>query len=191
MKQEDCLLKLRLPGVAEFSIYGPLPQARRFASPALARTSIQSAHFAAQLCVLSEVVEGGRSIATNPFIFEQTPYQFDLALEAIDGPEVRMLLRGTDLLDGRRRIGPQPAYAIPVNFQSEVGFTEIELWRGTVRHFVLRSKFFRPSSTTGSDLLELRADLQMEVRSLLFELYGRTFRYFGVEAGAGQTTSTG
>ena len=60
MKPEGDLITLKLPGVAEFSIVGPLPEANLTGSPALARTiliSMQSGT-SAMLTVLSELIEG-------------------------------------------------------------------------------------------------------------------------------------
>ena len=181
MKPEGDLITLSLPGVADFSIFGPTPEASLTASPALARTSLTSIQngTSAKLSVLSESIEGSRSISTVPFLFEQTTYQFHLVVEATSGPPVKMLLRGTDLLAGRRRIGTQEAYAVPVNFQSEVGYTDLEVWRGETRLFALRLEVFPTKLDYRTDLLELRADLQLEVRSLVFELYGRTFQMLG------------
>jgi uncharacterized protein len=179
MIPESDLLSLTVSGVAEFSIIGPLPDNLLAASPALARTSLTSSRSGAllKLCVLSEVIEGSRSVSTSPFLFEQTTYQFHLVIDAVSGPPVRMLLRGADLLAGRYRVGKvQEAYAVPVNFQSEVGYTDLELWRGDERLFALRLEVFPTKLDYRTDLLELRADLQMEVRDLVFELYGRTFQ---------------
>ena len=178
MKAEGDILTLTLAGVAEFSIFGPPPVDRVATSLALARTSLTSVGTvtSVKLSVLSEFIEGSRSVSTTPFLFEQTTYQFHLVVEAGNGPPVKMLLRGSDLLAGRRRIGTQEAYAVPVNFQSEVGYTDIEVWRGEVRLFALRLEVFPTKLDYRTDLLELRADLQMEVRSLVFELYGKTFQ---------------
>ncbi|MGI8604460.1 MAG: DUF2357 domain-containing protein [Verrucomicrobiales bacterium] len=177
MTGEHNLLTLSLPGVAEFSIHGPPPDLSHGASPALALTNLTTVATgaASKLCVLSESIKG-RSVRTIPFLFEQTVYQFHLALEGSGGLPTRMLLRGTDLLTGRCRIGSQEAYAIPVNFQSEIGYTDLEAWRGSVRLFALRLEVFPTKLDYRTDLFELRADLQMEVRSLIFELYGRTFQ---------------
>lgn len=178
MKPDGELLSVTLPGVAEFSIHGPPPSVDRIASPALARTSLtlNSTGTTVKMSVLSEEIEGSRSASTAPYLFEQTTYQFHLALVTAGGPATKMLLRGTDLLAGRRRIGAQEAYAVPVNFQSEVGYTDMEIWCGERRLFALRLEVFPTKLDYRTDLLELRADLQMEVRSLVFELYGRTFQ---------------
>lgn len=178
MKAEGDLLTLTLPGVAEFSILGPIPDEHLTASPALARTSVTSVGTgtAVKLSVLSELIAGNRSVSTVPFLFEQTTYQFHLVIETSGGPPVKMLLRGSDLLAGRRRIGTQEAYVVPVNFQSEVGYTDLEVCRGEERLFALRLEVFPTKLDYRTDLLELRADLQMEVRDLVFELYGRTFQ---------------
>lgn len=178
MKPESDLIKLTLPGVVEFSIFGTTPEANLTSSPALARTNLTSIQngASAMLSVLAETVDGSRSISTVPFLFEQTTYQFHLVVEGTSGPAVKMLLRGTDLLAGRRRIGTQEVYAVPVNFQSEVGYTDLEVWRGELRIFALRLEVFPTKLDYRTDLFELRADLQMEVRSLVFELYGRTFQ---------------
>ena len=178
MKVEAELLVLKLPGVADFLIYGAAPRNAQAASPALARTSVIHAatNMAVQLSVLSESSNGGRWATTTPFLFEQTNYQFNLAIHFADKREPRLLLRGQDLLAGRRRIGTHHAYSVPVNFQSEVGYTDVELWLGSERLFTLRVEVFPTKLDYRTDLLELRADLQMEVRSLVFELYGRTFQ---------------
>ncbi len=65
---------------------------------------------------------------------------------------------------------------MPINFQSEVGYTDVELWLGPQRFFTLRLEVFPTKLDYRTDLLELRADLQMEVRALVFELCGRTFQ---------------
>ena len=178
MKPEAELLSLSLPGLAEFTILGPWPKERSMATPALAKTVLtpvaQSAPF--QLGILSEPAAGERCLATVPFLFEQTTYQFNLALHGSEKLSVRFLLRGHDLLSNRKQIGTQRVYSIPVNFQSEVGYTDIELWFGEQRMFALRLEVFPTKLDYRTDLLELRADLQMEVRALVFELYGRTFQ---------------
>lgn len=178
MKPDGDLLTLTVSGVAAFSIIGPQPDTLLTSSPALARTSLTSngTGTSVNLCVLSETIEGSRSASTIPFLFEQTTYQFQLVVEATKGPPVKMLLSGTNLLAGRHRIGTQEAYVVPVNFQSEVGYTDVEVWRGELRLFALRLEVFPTKLDYRTDLLELRADLQMEVRDLVFELYGRTFQ---------------
>ena len=178
MSAEAELLAVKLPGLATFSISGPTPRERRATSPTLARTTVSHTGNAAivELSVLSESANGGRAAMTIPFLFEQTAYLFNLGVEAGDESKPRLLLRGQDLLVGRRRIGGHHAYSIPVNFQSEVGYTDVELWLGSRRCFTLRLEVFPTKLDYRTDLLELRADLQMEVRSLVFELYGRTFQ---------------
>ena len=178
MSAEAELLAVKLPGLATFSICGPMPRERRASSPTLARTTVMHTGNAAivELSVLSEPVNGGRTATTIPLLFEQTAYLFNLAVEAGDECKPRLLLRGHDLLSGRRRIGGHHAYSVPVNFQSEVGYTDVELWLGSRRCFTLRLEVFPTKLDYRTDLLELRADLQMEVRSLVFELYGRTFQ---------------
>ena len=183
MAVENDLLSLRLPDVAEFSISGPMPRFRPSSSPALARTLLQCTNRYAELRVLSEAVPGGSSASTIPFLFEQTAYYFNLVFQDSSNSNIRLLLRGTDLLAGRRRLGSQQAYVVPVNFQSEIGFTDIEAWQGSVRIFSLRLEVFPTKLDYRTDLLELRADLQMEVRSLVFELYGRTFQMLRRGAG--------
>lgn len=177
MKAETELLSVRLPGLADFAIRGPLPLLRAGTSPALAHTSVVHVEAALlQLRVLSEDESGNRSSKTTPFLFEQTDYQFDLALHHVEERQPRLLLRGQDLLVGRKRIGNHHAYSVAVNFQSEIGFTDIELWIAGKRLFALRVEVFPTKLDYRTDLFELRADLQLEVRSLVFELYGRTFQ---------------
>jgi hypothetical protein len=178
MSAEAELLEVKLPGLATFSVFGPTPRQRRATSPTLARTSVSHTGYAAivELSVLSESATGGRTATTIPFLFEQTAYLFDLAVETGDECKPRLLLRGQDLLVGRRRIGGLHAYSVPVNFQSQVGYTDVELWLDSRRCFTLRLEVFPTKLDYRTDLLELRADLQMEVRSLVFELYGRTFQ---------------
>jgi len=185
MKADLELLLVVLPGLADFSICGPWPRERRGSTPALARTSLINAgkSTATQFSVLSESVTSGRSVATLPFLFEQTQYQFNLAVHVAEACEPRLLVRGQDLLAGRKRIGSHYAYSVPVNFQSEVGYTDVELWIGTRRLFTLRLEVFPTKLDYRTDLLELRADLQMEVRALVFELYGRTFQKLHRKAG--------
>jgi hypothetical protein len=177
MKGEAELLLVKFPGLADFSIWGPSPVERR-TSPALAQTSLLSAGKSAaiEFRVLSEAAGTGRSATTLPFLFEQTQYQFTLALHLEDGRKPRLLLRGQDLLAGRKRIGLHRAYSVPINFQSEIGYTDVELWLGSQRLFTLRLEVFPTKIDYRTDLLELRADLQMEVRALVFELYGQTFQ---------------
>ena len=178
MSAEAELLALKLPGLATFLVFGSTPREHRATSPTFARTSVSNIGNAAivELSVLSESANGGRIATTIPFLFEQTAYLFNLALHAGDESKPRLLLRGQDLLVGRRRIGDLNAYSVPVNFQSEVGYTDVELWLGSRRCFTLRLEVFPTKLDYRTDLLELRADLQMEVRSLVFELYGRTFQ---------------
>ncbi len=178
MSAEAELLVVKLPGLATFSISGPIPRERRATTPTFARTTLSHTGNAAvvELSVLSESTSAGRTATTIPFLFEQTGYLFNLALHTDQRSDPRLLLRGQDLLAGRRRIGGLHAYSVPVNFQSEVGYTDVELWTGSSRIFVLRLEVFPTKLDYRTDLLELRADLQMEVRSLVFELYGRTFQ---------------
>jgi hypothetical protein len=178
MSAEAELLVVKLPGLATFSISGPTPRERSAASPTIARTSVSHTGNTAmvELSVLSQPANGGRTATTNPFLFEQTAYLFNLAVDIADECKPRLLLRGQDLIAGRRRIGGHHAYSVPVNFQSEVGYTDVELWLGSRRCFALRLEVFPTKLDYRTDLLELRADLQMEVRSLVFELYGRTFQ---------------
>jgi len=172
------LVALTLPRIADFTIIGPAPGERRASSPTLAQTNLLHTSSAAvvELSVLSTPVEGGRSVTTIPFLFEQTAYRFDLALHGSEDCKPQLLLRGHDLLAIRKRIGGLHVYSVPVNFQSQVGYTDIELWLNNRRCFTLRLEVFPTKLDYRTDLLELRADLQMEVRSLVFELYGKTFQ---------------
>jgi hypothetical protein len=178
MKPEVELLTLKLPGAVDFSISGPAPREQRGASPSLACTSLLHAgkSEAIDLRVLSEPGHSARTVATPPFLFEQTQYQFNLAIHLADTPRPRLLLHGQDQLAGKKKIGEHQAYSVPINFQSEVGYTDIELWLGPQRFFTLRLEVFPTKLDYRTDLLELRADLQMEVRALVFELCGRTFQ---------------
>ena len=178
MSVEVELVALTLPGVADFTIVGPAPNERRASSPTLARTNLLHTSPAAvvEFSVLSTSVDGGRSATTIPFLFEQTAYRFDLALHGSDDCNPRLLLRGQDLLATRKRISGLHVYSVPVNFQSQVGYTDIELWLSHRRCFTLRLEVFPTKLDYRTDLLELRADLQMEVRSLVFQLHGNTFQ---------------
>lgn len=178
MGAEVELVALTLPEVADFTIIGPAPRERRASSPALARTNLLYTSSAAvvELSVLSTSVEGSRSATTIPFLFEQTAYRFDLALHGSKDGKPQLLLRGQDLLATRKPIGGSNLYSVPVNFESQVGYTDIELWLSNRRCFTLRLEVFPTKLDYRTDLLELRADLQMEVRSLVFELYGKTFQ---------------
>jgi hypothetical protein len=178
MKPEVELLSLKLPGAVDFSISGPAPREQRGASPSLARTSLLHAgkSEAIEFRILAEAGHNARTAATPPFLFEQTQYQFNLAIHLPDAPRPRLLLHGQDQLAGKKKIGEFQAYSVPINFQSEVGYTDIELWLGPQRFFTLRLEVFPTKLDYRTDLLELRADLQMEVRALVFELCGRTFQ---------------
>jgi hypothetical protein len=178
VKPDAELLSLILPGLAEFSISGPTPRERTVATPALAKTILLHAvrYAPPRLSILGEPTADNRSSATVPFLYEQTAYQFNLALHNAEDLNARLLLRGQNLLANRKRIGAHQAYSVPVNFQSEIGYTEVELWLGEKRMFALRLEVFPTKLDYRTDLLELRADLQMEVRALVFELYGRTFQ---------------
>ncbi len=179
MKSEEVeLLFLRLPEAVDFSICGPAPREQLGASPSLARTSLLHAgkSEAIEFRVLTEAGANVRTASTLPFLFEQTQYQFNLAIHLNDGRAPRLLLRGQDQLVGKKRIGNYHAYSVPLNFQSEVGYTDVELWLGLQRFVTLRLEVFPTKLDYRTDLLELRADLQMEVRALVFELCGRTFQ---------------
>jgi hypothetical protein len=178
MKPEAVLLSLTLPGCAEFSILGPAPRVRGLTTPDLAKTILlQSAkQVPFRFSVFGEPATDDRAVATVPFLFEQTAYQFTLAVDSAEYRDARLLLRGQNLLSGCKQIGSQRAYSLTVNFQSEVGYTEVELWLSEQRMFAIRLEVFPTKLDYRTDLLELRADLQMEVRSLVFELYGRTFQ---------------
>ncbi|MBK8809270.1 MAG: DUF2357 domain-containing protein [Acidobacteria bacterium] len=178
MSNESALLELKIPGTTTFSISGPTPATHHLSSPTLTRTSLvaRGSSDPFQLLVLSEEASSGGTATTSPFLFEQTSYLFNLSVETDVQIKPRLLLHGQDLLKGRRKIGSQNVYSVPVNFQSEVGFTDVELWIGSKRCFALRLEVFPTKLDYRTDLVELRADLQMEVRSLVFELYGRTFQ---------------
>ncbi|MBZ0159203.1 MAG: restriction endonuclease-like protein [bacterium] len=178
MRDEAELLAVKLPGLVTFLVCGPTPREHLATSPTLACTTVSHTDNAAivELSVLSESANGGRTATTIPFLFEQTDYLFNLALDPDNECKPRLLLRGQELLSGRRRIGGLNVYSVPVNFQSEIGYSDVELWLGSRRCFTLRLEIFPTKLDYRTDLLELRADLQMEVRSLVFELYGRTFQ---------------
>ncbi len=175
------LFSIELKGVGEFAIWGPESHPHPHASsatPALARTSVlqQARHTEVQVHVLGESIGDDRTVSSPPFLFEQTNYQFNLALNGDVGHEVQLLHGGRNLLAGRRRIGASGSFGLPVNFRSEVGYTDIELRVGDRRLFTIRLEVFPSKLDYRTDLLELRADLQMEVRALIFELHGRTFQ---------------
>jgi hypothetical protein len=178
MSAEVELVALTLPRIADFTIVGPAPRERGTSSPTLARTHLLHTSSAAvvEFSVLSTSVEGGRSATTIPFLFEQTAYRFDLALHGSEDGTPQLLLRGQDLLATRKPIRGSNLYSVPVNFGSQVGYTDIELWLSNRRCFTLRLEVFPTKLDYRTDLLELRADLQMEVRSLVFKLYGKTFQ---------------
>ena len=126
--------------------------------------------------MLSESANGGRTATTIPFLFEQTAYLFNLAVDPAMNANRVCYCAAMICWLAARPIGGLHAYSVPVNFQSEIGYTDIELWLGSWRCFTLRLEVFPTKLDYRTDLLELRADLQMEVRSLVFELYGRTFQ---------------
>jgi hypothetical protein len=171
------LLRLRLPTIGEFRIVGPVPRIRDNApTQTQVRVLGMEAGRVYNLTVLDHDTSNERVLNVPPFLFEQTNYQFELGFIYKQTGPIQLRLRGQNLLDGRNPIGGHEAYSLAVNFQSAVGFTEIEVWCGNKRHFCLRVEIFSSKLDYRIDLAALRADLQMEVRALVYSLHGKTFQ---------------
>ena len=171
------LLRLNIPGTGVFRILGPPPRNRQTA-PTQTEVRISGIEDgrAFTVAVFDQGPSSERVLAITPFLFEQTNYQFELGLIDEKAGPIQLRLRGHNLLEGRSPIGGHAAFSLAVNFQSAVGFTEIELWCGNERHFCLRVEVFPSKLDYRLDLAALRADLQMEVRALVYSLHGKTFQ---------------
>lgn len=171
------LLRLNLPAIGQFRIVGPLPYSRKTA-PTQTQVRVSGIEIGRifTVAVLDRGTSSERVLNVAPFLFEQTNYQFELGLIGEQAGPVQLRLRGHNLLEGRSPIGGHPAFSIAVNFQSAVGFTEIELWCGNERRFCLRVEVFPTKLDYRLDLAALRADLQIEVRALVYSLHGKTFQ---------------
>ncbi len=171
------LLRLHLPAIGEFRIVGPQPRSGRTApTQTQVRLSGIEAGRVFTVAVLDQDASSERVLNVTPFLFEQTNYQFELGLVGDQAGPIQLRLRGQNLLEGRNPIGGHAAFSLTVNFQSAVGFTEIELWCGNERRFCLRVEVFPSKLDYRLDLAALRADLQMEVRALVYSLHGKTFQ---------------
>jgi hypothetical protein len=171
------LLRLHLPAIGEFRIVGPAPRNRRTApTQTQVRVSGIEAGRAFTVAVLDQAASSERVLNVAPFLFEQIGYQFELGLIGEQAAPIQLRLRGQNLLEGCSPIGGHAAFSLAVNFQSAVGFTEIELWCGNERRFCLRVEVFPTKLDYRLDLAALRADLQMEVRALVYSLHGKTFQ---------------
>ena len=171
------LLRLNMPAIGEFRILGPPPRNRRNA-PTQTEVRISGVERGRVFTVgvPDQGASSERVLNVAPFLFEQTNYQFELGLIGEEAAPIQLRLRGQNLLEGRSPIGGHPVFSLAVNFQSAVGFTEIELWCGNERHFCLRVEVFPSKLDYRFDLAALRADLQMEVRALVYSLHGKTFQ---------------
>ncbi len=171
------LLRLHLPAVGEFRIVGPPPRSRKTApTQTQVRVSGIEAGRIFTLAVADHAASSERILSVAPFLFEQTNYQFELGLVGEQSGPIQLRLRGQNLLEGRSPIGGHAAFSLTVNFQSAVGFTEIDLWCDNQRSFCLRVEVFPSKLDYRLDLAALRADLQMEVRALVYSLHGKTFQ---------------
>jgi hypothetical protein len=171
------LLRLHMPAIGEFRILGPPPTSRRTApTQTQVRVSGIEVGRVFTLSIPDQDASSERVLNAAPFLFEQTNYHFELGLVGEQGAPIQLRLRGQNLLEGRSPIGGHAAFSVAVNFQSAVGLTEIELWCGNERRFCLRVEVFPSKLDYRLDLAALRADLQMEVRALVYSLHGKTFQ---------------
>ena len=137
------LLRIHLDAVGEFRILGPLPPPRRTApTQTQIRVSGVEAGRRFTVAVLDREEVLQRIANVEPFLFEQTNYQFELGLVGDQRGPVQLRMRGRNLLDGHSPIRGHAVYCVPVNFGSAIGFTEIELWCGGMRRFCIRVEVF-------------------------------------------------
>jgi hypothetical protein len=126
--------------------------------------------------VLGTTAANGR-VDTSPFLFEQTNYQITLSLSDGWGADAcRLLIGGKDVLPAVRSHRDRRWIETNLNFGSEIGFTRLEFWRGNALVLRLHVEVFPTKIDYKSDFYQLRADLQSEVRALVFALQGRTFQ---------------
>ncbi len=140
-----------------------------------------------ELNVDEKSLSGSGLLAIPPLFFEQTRYE----IEVTDSPantrsHPAFFLNGKDLLSQRWRAG---GYAFTtLNYESEVGYSRLELRRDGRLLAALRIEVFPSKLDYKTDYLELRASLETEVRMLTATLSGRTFQQRGqVRAPGGPT----
>ena len=94
------LLRIHLDAVGEFRILGPLPPQRRTApTQTQIRVSGVEAGRRFTVAVLDREEVLQRIANVEPFLFEQTNYQFELGLVGDQRGPVQLRMRGRNLLD--------------------------------------------------------------------------------------------
>ena len=140
-----------------------------------------------ELNVDEKSLSGSGLLALPPLFFEQTRYEIEVTdRPANTGSRLALFLNGKDLLSQRWRAG---GYAFnTLNYESDVGYSRLELRRDGRLLAALRIEVFPSKLDYKTDYLELRASLEAEVRMLTATLSGRTFQQRGqVRAPGGPT----
>jgi hypothetical protein len=186
MPSGDELFRFDIPGSFTFAITGPKPLSY-IGVPTQSNVRVGGVILAAcHTVVLGEDIDfksGGRC---QPFLFEETEYQFELVCRhaGVKPTQIELRLRGVNLLKDRRPIGDALVFAIPVNFRSQVGYTDLELVINKRLAFKLRLEVFPSKIDYRTDLAALRADLQQQIRALSFALTSKTYQEARVKRGA-------
>lgn len=186
MSAEVTLLEVRSEA-GDFMLAIKGRPARAIQSSSTTTVQLTAAASGGWILSVGESVTTGPTLVTKPFLFEQTNYQLEVvAPDSLDPSSCQLRLGGREL--GRpRKITGHLLWLCALNFYSEVGFADLTLAVGSRTLLHLRVEVFPSKLDYRTDYRSLQADIQTEVRSLVFAALGRTSQRGATRVGAQET----
>jgi hypothetical protein len=123
------------------------------------------------------MLENVASSNCEPFLFEETTYEFTIEIQDKNSPtkQFSIVTRGRKLMDLPRRVGKTKAYTCQMNFRSQIGFLDLDFLLGNAPILFLGLEIFPSKIDYRQDYIQIRADLENEVRDLAFAVSPITF----------------
>jgi predicted component of viral defense system (DUF524 family) len=176
MSADDEILSLKCPEVVEFTLRGRRPEASKRAG-VTSTVRLQTSPDTRWRLTLDGAEHEPGVVTTSPLLFEQTAYHAELIVhEPYDAAPGVLRVGGRGVRVRPRKVRGCSLWVCPINFGSEVGFVDVEFEAGGVALFRLRVEVFPAKLDYRTDYLALRADIQKQVRALIFAARGRTFQ---------------
>jgi len=173
------LLKVEVPGLIAVEVLGPQPPKRvaKFA-PSSARL-VANSSFGKDIKIIQYQAWVDTQTDSNcePFLFEETTYEFIIEIQDrnADPKQFSIISRGRKLPDPPRRVGKTNAYTCQINFGSQIGFLDLDFLIDNDSILFLGLEIFPSKIDYRQDFLQIRADIENEIRDLAFAVSPITF----------------
>ena len=180
MGNNSTLLRVECPGELTFEIQGPEPPARvEHLAPADTSVIVRSAHQDTPVVVQGDTPGiQAYDVTTQPFLFEETPYQFVFEALHADWPdeEIELVSAGWSRPIQWQRIGKTTVHMGTVNFRSQVGLVRLQFRQQGQIRLDITLEVFPSKIDYKNDFVALRANLEHEVRELAYDVGRLTYR---------------